>query len=224
MPKVLEVAFQPALNSRPGVQYQFYKLNYINSAIFYSIAMEFREKSIILNKELSELDKFTLDYITVLKTHTPYVIISGYVAILLGRARVSEDIDIIIPKISREKFCSLHDDLAKNGFYCLNAENIDEIYSYLHDKIAVRYAKINTVIPNVELKFVKNRIDEITLSNSITAILGKHHIIISSLGLQIAFKEKVLGSPKDIEDARHIRAVASGHINESEINEYKRML
>jgi len=33
-----------------------------------------------------------------------------------------------------------------------------------------------------------------------------------------------LKSPKDIEDARHIRNVAEGHINKNKIMEYEEML
>lgn len=184
--------------------------------------MEFSGNLIRIDRELSDLDRFALRFIKVLKKHTRYVIISGYVAILLGRARVSEDIDIIIPKLNFNDFEKMHKDLQKSGFYCLNAENIDEVYSYLRDKIAIRYAKRGKVIPNIELKFSKNKIDEISLEKNVIVKLGRHKLVISDLALQIAFKEKILKSPKDIEDARHIRNVA--HPNEMEIQKYKEML
>ena len=57
------------------------------------------KKTIEINRELSDLDSFTIGFVNILTKHTSYVIVSGYVAILLGRARASEDIDIIIPKI-----------------------------------------------------------------------------------------------------------------------------
>ena len=60
--------------------------------------MEFISKNNIkIDRELSELDIFTLDFINVLKKYTKYVLVSGYVSILLGRSRASEDIDVIIP-------------------------------------------------------------------------------------------------------------------------------
>jgi hypothetical protein len=42
--------------------------------------------------------------------------------------------------------------------------------------------------------------------------------------LQIAFKEKVLKSPKDIEDARHLRNVAEGHLDFDLIKKYEVLL
>ena len=67
--------------------------------------MKFINKTTIeINRELSGLDTLALDFIAILQKHTEYVLVSGYVAILLGRARASEDIDIIIPKIRMSTF------------------------------------------------------------------------------------------------------------------------
>jgi len=62
------------------------------------------KKTIKIDREISDLDNFTLDFIKILEKNTDYVIVSGYVAILLGRARASEDVDVIIPKIDFPKF------------------------------------------------------------------------------------------------------------------------
>lgn len=186
--------------------------------------MEFKGKIISIDRELSDLDVFTLEFLRILKKHVSYVIISGYVSILLGRARSSEDVDILIPKMSHEKFNLLFKDLENSGFYCINGENMDEMYSYMVDKLAIRFAKLNTVIPNIELKFAKNKIDDITLSNTLTVFIGKEKLIISGLEMQIAFKEKILKSGKDLEDARHIRNIAEGHLDKTLLKKYERML
>ena len=130
--------------------------------------MKFTDKKTIqIDRELSDLDKFTIDFIKILEKHTKYVIVSGYVAILLGRARASEDVDIIIPRIDFLTFKSLYDDLKKNDFYCLNAEEEKTVYSYLEDNLAVRFAKIDTMIPNIEMKWTKNEFDKIALEKTI---------------------------------------------------------
>ena len=188
-------------------------------------SMKFITKdSIELNKELSDLDIFTLDFIKILRKYTEYVVISGYASILLGRSRSSEDVDIIIPKLNPETVNQLWNDLQRNKFYCLQTDSAEEMYNYLKDKFAIRFAKKNTVIPNIELKFVKNKIDEVTLQKKISVKINNEEIIISELELQIAFKENVLKSPKDIEDALHLRAVAAEHLNLPLITTYKRML
>jgi len=182
--------------------------------------MKFINKNNIeIDRELSDLDKFAIEFIKILEKHTNYVIISGYVAILLGRSRASEDIDINYQTLQK-----LIKDLKNKNFYCLNAEKTETIFSYLQDNLAVRFAKKNEIIPNIELKWEKNKIDELSLEKIITVKIPKGKLNISNLELQIAFKEIVLKSPKDLEDARYIRDVAEKFLDKKLIDEYKRML
>jgi len=170
------------------------------------ISMEYNKekKEIILNRELSKLDKFVFDFIKVLEKYTDYVIISGYISILLGRARATEDIDLFMKRISKEKFSELYKELKNNNFFCLNAEKDDDIFSYLNDKLAVRFGKNNNPIPNFEIKFPKRKIDEEGFDDFITVITPHGKLKISSFERHIAFKKYYLKSPKDIEDALHV--------------------
>ncbi len=182
------------------------------------------KKTIKIDREISDLDNFTLDFTNILEKNTDYVIVSGYVAILLGRARASEDVDVIIPKIDFPKFQSLYTELKKNNFYCLNAEEVSTVYDYLKDNLAVRFAKNDTIIPNIEMKWIKSDFDRIALENTIDVNLSKGKLRISHLELQIAFKEEVLRSPKDLEDARHLEKIAEGYLDNKLINKYREML
>ena len=182
------------------------------------------KKTIKIDREISDLDSFTLDFTKILEKNADYVIVSGYVAILLGRARASEDVDVIIPKIDFPKFQSLYTELKKNNFYCLNAEVVSTVYDYLKDNLAVRFAKNDTIIPNIEMKWIKSDFDRFALENTIDVNLSKGKLRISHLELQIAFKEEVLKSPKDLEDARHLEKIAEGYLDNKLINKYREML
>ena len=182
------------------------------------------KKTIETDRILSDLDKFTLDFIKVLEKHVKYVLVSGYVSILLGRARASEDVDVIIQKIDFSKFQDLYSELLKNDFYCLNAEKDKVIFDYLKDNLAVRFAKKGNIIPNIELKWTKHKFDELALVNTIDVKLSKGSLKISHLELQIAFKEEVLKSPKDLEDARHLKKVAESFLDNKLINKYRESL
>lgn len=177
-----------------------------------------------IDRELSDLDKFTIEFITIFKKQIDYVIVSGYVAILLGRARASEDVDVIIPRITFSDFKKLYRNLKENDFYCLNAEDEEIVYSYLEENLAIRFAKFDTIIPNIELKWIKNDFDKIALKKTIDVAIRDNHICISHLELQIAFKEVILKSPKDLEDAQHLRSVAKEYLDFSLIQEYKERL
>jgi len=182
------------------------------------------KKTIEIDRELSELDKFTLDFVIILEKYASYVLVSGYVSILLGRARVSEDVDIIIQKIDFPTFQGLFKELKKNNYYCLNAEKDSTIYDYLSDNLAVRFAKKDKTIPNVELKWVKHKFDKLAVEDTIDVKLSKGDLKISQLELQIAFKEEVLKSPKDLDDANHIKEVAKEYLDNKLIQKYKEML
>ncbi|MCX6815870.1 MAG: hypothetical protein NT120_03390 [Candidatus Aenigmarchaeota archaeon] len=185
--------------------------------------MKITKSGIKIDRELSALDKFAIDFSRIMQRHTKYVIVSGYVSILMGRARVSEDIDMLVPVMGEEEWSSIYNDLVKEGYYCLNAD-VHGSYTYLKDNIAVRFAPKGSVIPNMEILFAAGKIQKIALATGITAAIGKSSIVISNLELQIAYKENILKSPKDIEDARHIRLVMGKHINAQRLREYKRML
>lgn len=187
--------------------------------------MEFINKNTIkLDKEMNELDKFVFKFIKILEKHSDYVIISGYVAILLGRSRSTEDIDVFIKEMDFGAFSRFYDELKGNGYWCLNAEEAHEIYSYLSQGLAARFALENRTIPNFEVKFAKKPLDKASFEDRISVITQLGNAYISSLERQIAFKRYYLKSDKDIEDAKHIEALFKDNIDNGKLNKYKKLL
>jgi hypothetical protein len=68
-------------------------------------------KHIEIDREVSDLDKFTIEFTNILKKYIDYVIISKYVAILLGRSQSSKDVDIIIPRVDFSDFKKVYGNL-----------------------------------------------------------------------------------------------------------------
>ena len=62
------------------------------------------KREIFLGRELNKLDEFVVDFIKPLKD---YVVVSGYVSILFGRSRATEDVDLLVPKMNRQDFEAL---------------------------------------------------------------------------------------------------------------------
>jgi len=182
------------------------------------------KKEITSERKLSELDKFAIDFLRIIQKHVDYVIISGYVSILLGRSRSSEDIDIFIKRLSKEKLEKLYSELIQNNFWCLNSGNINELYSYLEDSLAIRFAYNGEGIPNFEVKFPKDSIDEEVFEDKINVQIGKFNFFISSLEKQIAFKRYYLGSDKDLEDAKHIEELFKKDLDIKIIEETKKLI
>lgn len=181
-------------------------------------------KTIQLDKEVNELDKFVFRFIKILEKYTSYVIVSGYVAIVLGRNRGTDDVDIIIPKMDKAKLEELYKDLTKNGYWCINSGDISDLHHILVDKSSIRFAVKPGFSPNIEIKFVKDEYDLIALKEPVLIKIGNKSIKTSFLELQVAYKEEVLKTNKDIEDAQYLRTISEGFINEGLIDEYKKML
>jgi len=112
------------------------------------------------NKIINELDKFVIDFIKILdKNKIKYVLVSGYVSIGLGRTRASEDIYLLIPKMSFDEFSKFFYSLEDNNFECLNTHNVKEAFEAWHE-YAIRFSKIGRPTPNMEFKMITNDIQE----------------------------------------------------------------
>ena len=187
--------------------------------------MEFLDsKTIKLDTVVNELDRFVFDFIKILEKHAEYVIVSGYVAILFGRSRATEDIDVFIKEMSNEQFALLYGELKRNGYWCINGESVDGLYEYLAEGLALRFALSNELQPNFEVKFAKKRLDFEAFPDALTVITGIGKLKVSSLERQIAFKQHYLKSDKDLEDALHLEKVFKGHLDTGKIKAYKRRI
>ena len=171
------------------------------------------------------LDLFVIDFTDIVKKYCKYAVVSGFVAISHGRTRGTEDIDIILEKISKDDFLKLHSNLVSAGFECVQSESSDVIYdTYLSKHDSVRYVKKGTFVPEMELKLAKDDLDNYQLKTRKKLPLTKLDIYFSSIEMNIAFKEELLKSDKDIEDARHLRIVYSEDLDEGEIIKIKNMI
>jgi hypothetical protein len=185
--------------------------------------MEFKKNRVVLDKVINKLDCFVLDFVRELEKHTNYVIVSGYVSILFGRTRVTEDVDLLVPKLDLASFKKLHDNLIANGFWCLNSSGVAELFNdYLSKGVAIRFAYSGKSIPNIEFKFAKNRVDEDALQNSLQVeFKGNGALNVSPIEQQIAYKKIILGSDKDKEDARHLEKLFEGHLDAEKLKYYE---
>lgn len=182
------------------------------------------KREIISDKILNNLDRLALSFIEILKKYTDYVIISGYVSILLGRTRITEDIDIFIKELPLEKFLELYKELRQKGFWYINAEKPEEIFSYLKDKLGVRFSRENESVPNFKIKFPKRRVDEEAFQDFILVKLKEGNLKVSSLERHIAFKKYYLGTDKNVEDAKHIEKTFEEKIDYEKINKLKKII
>jgi len=158
------------------------------------------------------------------KTGIDYVIISGYIAILFGRSRNTEDVDLFIGEMPFEKFNALWNELDREGFECINAFSPKSAYNdFLIEMMAPRFAIKGTWEPNFEVKFPKSDLNKYSLKNKIIVEINGERLNTSKMELQIAFK-LYLGSDKDIEDAIHLWQIFKGMLNMELFNGFVKRL
>ena len=170
------------------------------------------------------LDKFVIDFCTVLEKHAKYIVVSGFFAIASGRTRGTEDVDLIFERLSKDKFILLNKALYDNGFKCIQTDDVNEIFDYLDDKLAVRYIFQDYESPNMEIKFAKDELDDYQIANRQKYLETKLDIWFAPLECCIVFKENYLKSKKDFEDARHLRIFYKDILNQEKLEQYLKLL
>ena len=187
------------------------------------------KREIHSDKILNGLDKLVVDFTNILEKHTDYVIVSGYVSILLGRSRASEDIDLLIPEMKFSDFKGMFDSLIEKGYECANTSNPKEAYEML-DEHAIRFFK-ETPIPNIEFKKITDNIQMDAFKKRIKVILKEKTLFVSPLELQIAYKSYLMvggsfeeiSSDKDFEDAKHLYESFKEKLNKDDMHKYIRL-
>ncbi|UCH88941.1 MAG: hypothetical protein JSV49_12015 [Thermoplasmata archaeon] len=186
--------------------------------------LEFKDNKIIFSKEPTKLDNLAIQFSKILSYfNVKHIFLSGYIPILFGRNRASEDIDVVCGKISKEVFDKLWIEIHRD-FDCIITDDVDNAYNnYLLKKTAIRFAYKGEFIPNIELKFVKTDLHKTALENPIIVELNEYKIPISPLEQQIAYK-LYMTSEKDIEDARFLFKLFEEHLNKEKLIEYINIL
>jgi hypothetical protein len=174
------------------------------------------------NVELTILDKLTIDFTARIKCR--YVIVSGYIALLFGRSRNTEDVDIFIEDKGFQEFSKFYEGiLSTPKYYALNADDAADAYELMHEG-SLRFAEVDTFVPNFEIKFAKDEADFYALNNALTVELdGGKRLKISPLELEIAYK-LYLGSEKDFADASHLYIVFKHALDNEKLKEFLREL
>ena len=172
----------------------------------------------------SILNKFAEDFCGVVGRFAKYVVVSGFVAISHGRSRGTEDVDIMIERLSFSKFKEIHDALILAGFECLYPLKVEDIYEHLSGKLNVRYSWKGVELPNMEVKFAKDSLDDEQFESRGKIEFTDVDVFFPKIEESIAFKEEHLGSDKDLEDAKHLRLIYVGRLDEDYIEDYKRKI
>ncbi|GAA0290883.1 hypothetical protein GCM10009066_01730 [Halarchaeum salinum] len=181
--------------------------------------IELRNGVLVVGREPNHLDELAIQFSNLLEGFDiDHVYIAGYVSILAGRARSTEDVDVLIEKIDETTADELASALADEGFWGA-AMPLDSLYEMLANGDNIWVAPDGQVTPHLEVKFARDEFDQASLKNAITARIGDETIPIGPLELQIAYK-LYLGAEKDLEDAVHLYTMFEESLSVGRLEEW----
>jgi hypothetical protein len=165
--------------------------------------IELRDGTLVVERDPNQLDELAIDFSAILdQFNIEHVFIAGYVSILAGRARSTEDIDVLIEQIDEETANDLAAALEEESFWG-PAMPLTSTYEMLDGGDNIWVAPADQITPHLEVKFVRDEFDRASLENAIAASIDEATIPIGPFELQIAYKLH-LGARTDIEDAVHL--------------------
>ncbi len=151
---------------------------------------------------ITELDELVGELVSRLDRYTKYVIVSGYIAILLGMERPTQDVDVVVSGFkSKEAFYEFLHGLRELGWETIPS-NLDELYFLLEE----RNETINIFTNKqwyFDFKKARNKWAKLSLENPI--IIRKENLSFKVAPPEIQIPYKVwLGSDKDLKDAAYL--------------------
>ena len=165
--------------------------------------IELQNGTLVVGREPNRLDELAIEFSHVLnRFDIEHLYIAGYVSILAGRARSTQDVDVLIERIDSETANELAMTLDEEGFWG-PAMPLTSMYEMLDSGDNIWVAPDDQVTPHLEVKFTRDEFDHASLENAITARIGGRTVPIGPVELQIAYK-LYLGARKDVEDAVHL--------------------
>jgi hypothetical protein len=165
--------------------------------------VELRDGTLVVERSPNELDDLALAFSEILtRLEIDHVFIAGYVAILTGRARATEDIDVLIEEVPASTIEQLVEVLTDAGYWG-PAMPLASMYENLTAEMNIWVAPDGQMTPHLEVKFPTDEFDQASLTNAITARIDGRTLPVGPLELQIAYK-LYLGDRTDLEDAAHL--------------------
>ncbi len=150
----------------------------------------------------TELDELVWNLVSRLEGRTDYVLVSGYISILLGMERPTQDVDILISGFrSREELANFFKEIRGMGWETIPS-NLDEVYFLLEE----RNEKIDIFTDKqwyFDFKKAKTKWGILSLKNPLVVKKRGYKFKIAPPEVQIPYK-LWLGSDKDIKDAVYL--------------------
>lgn len=113
--------------------------------------IELRGRTLVVEREPNRLDELAIGFSEVLEQFgIEYVYIAGYVSILAGRARSTEDVDVLIERIDEGTADELAETLDEEGFWGPPMP-LPSMYEMLDNGDNIWVAPEDQITPHIEV-------------------------------------------------------------------------
>lgn len=181
------------------------------------------DETLVVDRDPNRLDELAIAFSRLLERFDiGHVFVAGYVAILSGRARATQDIDVLVESLTEQQVDDLTAALDAEGFWG-PAMPLASAYEMLSNGDNIWVAPEDQMTPHLEVKFVGDEFDRASLRTAITAQVGEETIPIGPLELQIAYK-LYLGAQKDVEDAVHLYTLFEPNLSTQRLEQWAKRL
>ena len=181
--------------------------------------IEFRDDVLVVDREPSDLDELALEFSEILRElGIEHVFVAGYVAILAGRARATQDIDVIVEPTDERTVQQMVSRLEDSGFWG-PAMPLSEAHQMLSGGDRLWVARQDEMVPHLDVTYPNDEFDETSLRESIAGEIGGRRFPIGPLELQIAYK-LYLDTEKDFEDAVHLYTTFEESLSSTELEHW----
>ena len=169
-----------------------------------------------IDRAPNELDRLAIAFTALLdELGIEHVYVSEYVAILAGRARATEDIDVLVDRPEDEVLDRLVERLDAAGFWgpAMPLETIHDL-----GEATLWVARDGELVPHLDVQYVTDRFDRASLEHRLVARLETvaADLPIGPLELQIAYK-LWMGARTDVEDAVHLHRLFEASLRPEEL-------
>ncbi|WP_160134785.1 hypothetical protein [Halococcus salsus] len=181
------------------------------------------DETLVVDRDPNRLDELAIAFSRLLERFDiGHVFVAGYVAILSGRARATQNIDVLVESLTEQQVDDLTAALDAEGFWG-PAMPLASAYEMLSNGDNIWVAPEDQMTPHLEVKFVGDEFDRASLRTAITAQVGEETIPIGPLELQIAYK-LYLGAQKDVEDAVHLYTLFEPNLSTQRLEQWAKRL
>lgn len=181
--------------------------------------VELTDSGLVVDREPNRFDELAIEFSAIAsRLDIDHVFVAGYVAILTGRSRSTEDIDVFIEPCSAAEIDEFVAELEAADYWG-PAMPLAEMYDNLANGTNIWVAPDGEMSPRLEVKFPGDEFDRASLSNAIPATVGGETIPIGPLELQIAYK-LALGGRTDLEDAAHLYTLFGETLSTARLEEW----